>query len=176
MHWKKEQKEGNEHVPFCFIGMLTESPIEQITGIVNQMLESEPGFFCVSVKIKPTQNIKVFLDGDNGLPIEKCVYFNRKLYQLITEAGIYPEGEFSLEVSSPGVGEPLQLHRQYVKNIGRTVEVVFKDDTVKTGTLLAVTDNDILLEQTIGKGKKATTQQVLIPFNNIKTTTVQIKF
>jgi ribosome maturation factor RimP len=68
------------------------------------------------------------------------------------------------------------LHRQYVKNIGRTVEVVFKDDTVKTGTLLAVTDNDILLEQTIGKGKKATTQQVLIPFNNIKTTTVQIKF
>jgi ribosome maturation factor RimP len=68
------------------------------------------------------------------------------------------------------------LHLQYVKNIGRTVKVDFKDDTVKTGTLLAVTDNDILLEQTIGKGKKATTQQVLIPFNNIKTTTVQIKF
>jgi ribosome maturation factor RimP len=53
--------------------MLTESPIEQISGIVNQMLESEPGFFCVSVKIKPTQNKNVYLDGDNGFPIEKCV-------------------------------------------------------------------------------------------------------
>ncbi|RTL54255.1 MAG: ribosome maturation factor [Sphingobacteriales bacterium] len=156
--------------------MSTQTHIEQITSIVNSMLETEPSFFCVAVKIKPTQNIKIFLDGDEGLPIEKCVYFNRKLYQLTTEAGIFPEGEFSLEVSSPGVGEPLKLHRQYVKNIGRNVEVVFTDDTMKGGVLLAVTEQDILLEQTTGKGKKAITQQILIPFTNIKTTTVQIKF
>ncbi|RWZ87439.1 MAG: ribosome maturation factor [Hydrotalea sp. AMD] len=156
--------------------MSTQTHIEQITGIVNSMLETEPSFFCVAVKVKPTQNIKVFLDGDEGLPIEKCVYFNRKLYQLITEAGIFPEGEFSLEVSSPGVGEPLKLHRQYVKNIGRNVEVVFTDDTIKQGVLLAVAEQDILLEHTTGKGKKAITQQILIPFTNIKTTTVQIKF
>ncbi|MBY0348576.1 MAG: ribosome maturation factor [Hydrotalea flava] len=156
--------------------MSTQTHIEQITGIVNSMLETEPSFFCVAVKVKPTQNIKVFLDGDEGLPIEKCVYFNRKLYQLITEAGIFPEGEFSLEVSSPGVGEPLKLHRQYVKNIGRNVEVVFTDDTIKQGVLLAVAEQDILLEHTTGKGKKAITQQILIPFTTIKTTTVQIKF
>jgi ribosome maturation factor RimP len=41
---------------------------------------------------------------------------------------------------------------------------------------VAVTEADILLETTEGKGKKAITQQLLIPFNNIKTTTVQIKF
>ncbi|WP_288071433.1 ribosome maturation factor [Hydrotalea sp.] len=156
--------------------MSTQTHIEQITGIVNSMLETEPSFFCVAVKVKPTQNIKVFLDGDEGLPIEKCVYFNRKLYQLITEAGIFPEGEFSLEVSSPGVGEPLKLHRQYVKNIGRNVEVIFTDDTIKQGVLLAVAEQDILLEHTTGKGKKAITQQILIPFTTIKTTTVQIKF
>jgi ribosome maturation factor RimP len=173
---EKRTMEGNGSVPFCFIGMSTQSQIEQITGIIHAMLETEPSFFCVSVKIKPTQNIKVFLDGDEGIPIEKCVYFNRKLYQLITEVGIFPEGEFSLEVSSPGVDEPLKLHRQYPKNIGRNVEVVFTDDTVKEGVLLAVTEQDILIEQTIGKGKKAKTQQLIIPFANIKTTTVQIKF
>ncbi|WP_298390067.1 ribosome maturation factor [Hydrotalea sp.] len=156
--------------------MSTQTQIEQITGIINVLLATEPAFFCVAVNIKPTQNIKIFLDGDEGLPIEKCVYFNRKLYQHISGAGIFPEGEFSLEVSSPGVSEPLKLHRQYVKNIGRNVEVVFTDNTIKEGVLLAVTEQDILIEQTTGKGKKAITQQILIPFTNIKTTTVQIKF
>jgi ribosome maturation factor RimP len=42
--------------------------------------------------------------------------------------------------------------------------------------LIAVTEADILIETIEGKGKKMFTQQLLIPFNNIKTTTVQIKF
>jgi len=116
------------------------------------------------------------MDGDNGLPIEKCVYFNRKLYKLIEEKAWYPEGDFSLEVSSPGVDEPLQMHRQYVKNIGRNVEIIFNDDTKKEGKLTAVAEADIIIEHTTGKGKKAVTQKLVIPFNNIKTTTVQTKF
>jgi ribosome maturation factor RimP len=79
-------------------------------------------------------------------------------------------------VSSPGVDEPLKLHRQYKKNIGRFVEVVFNDDTKKEGKLLEVADSDIIIEHTEGKGKKAVTQQLVIPIGNIKTTTVQIKF
>ncbi len=140
------------------------------------MLADEPDFFLVSLRIKPTNNIKAFLDGDAGLPIEKCVYFNRKLYKLIEEKGLFPEGDFSLEVSSPGVDEPLQLLRQYKKNIGRNIEVVFKDETKKIGKLIEVADADILLEETSGKGKKAVTQQTIIPFENIKTTIVQIQF
>jgi ribosome maturation factor RimP len=95
---------------------------------------------------------------------------------MIEELGIYPEGEFSLEVSSPGLDEPLQLHRQYVKNIGREIEVLFTDDTRKEGKLLEVAESDIIIEHTEGKGKKAITQQLVIPFTNIKSTTVQIKF
>jgi len=156
--------------------MSNEPELLRIEQLVNQVLADEPAYFCVSVRIKPTNNVKLFLDGDNGITIEKCVQFNRKLYKLIEEAGLYPEGEFSLEVSSPGVEEPLKLQRQYAKNTGREVEVVFTDDTRKTGKLIAVTEADILLEHTEGKGKKAVTQQVLIPFSNIKSTTVQIKF
>ena len=130
----------------------------------------------MSVKIKPTNNIKVFFDGDQGISIEKCVKFNRALYKLIEEKGWYPEGEFSMEISSPGIGEPLLLHRQYLKNVGRDLEVIFTDDSIKIGTLMAVTADDILIQSTEGKGKKAVTQQLLIPFNKIKSTTVQIKF
>ncbi len=49
-------------------------------------------------------------------------------------------------------------------------------DTVKEGNLLEVTEADILIENTTGKGKKLETNQYLIPLENIKTTTVQIKF
>ncbi|MFY8004403.1 MAG: ribosome maturation factor, partial [Chitinophagaceae bacterium] len=142
--------------------------------MVIGLLAAEPSHFLVGIKIKPTNNIKVFIDGDNGLPIEKCVRYNRSLYKLIEEAGFYPEGDFSLEVSSPGIGEPLKMLRQYTKNKGRFVEVVFLDDTKKEGQLIEVTENDILIEQTTGKGKKLETAQFLIPFDNIKSTTVQI--
>jgi ribosome maturation factor RimP len=156
--------------------MVNETHLQEIEKMLNSVLAEEPEYFPVSVKIKPTNNIKVFIDGDNGITIEKCVRFNRSLYKRIEESGMYPEGEFSLEVSSPGLDEPLKMHRQYVKNIGREVEVIFTDDTKKEGKLLAVTEADIIIEHTEGKGKKAVTQQLVIPFNNIKTTTVQIKF
>ena len=70
---------------------------------------------------------------------------------MIEEAAIYPEGDFSLEVSSPGITEPLKLQRQYTKNIGRDVEIVFKDGTTKEGTLLEVAEADIILEHKEGK-------------------------
>jgi ribosome maturation factor RimP len=156
--------------------MATDPQIQQIEQLVEKLLSSETEYFCVQIRIKPTNNIKVFIDGDNGLAIEKCVQLNRKLYKMIEESLLYTDGDFSLEVSSPGVDEPLKMHRQYQKNKGRNVEVVFTDGSKKEGILIEVTEQDIIIEHTEGKGKKAVTQQMLIPFSNIKTTTVQIKF
>lgn len=156
--------------------MAIETQVQQIEQLADQMLAEHPEYFRTNVKIKPTNNVKVFIDGDNGVTIERCVKFNRQLYKLIEETGMYPEGEFSLEVSSPGVGEPLKTHRQYIKNTGREVEVIFMDGAKKEGKLVQVAESDIIIEHTEGKGKKAVTQQLVIPFDNIKSTTVQIKF
>lgn len=150
--------------------------VQQIEEWVNAIIAENESLFIVSVKIKPTNNIKIFVDGDEGLAIDACVRINRKLYKLIEEAAIYPEGDFSLEVSSPGITEPLQLLRQYKKNIGREVEVVLKDSSEKVGTLLEVSEEEIKIEFTEGKGKKAVINQLVIPFSTINTTTVQIKF
>ena len=156
--------------------MSAETSLQKIEQWVIEMLSSQPEYFLVEVKLKPTNNIKLFLDGDNGIPIEKCVYFNRILYKKIDEAGLFPQGDFSLEVSSPGVDKPLQLHRQYKKNIGRNVEVIFNDDSKQEGKLLEAGSKDLIIEQLSGKGKKAEIQQLVIPFSNIKTITVQIHF
>jgi ribosome maturation factor RimP len=156
--------------------MAIETQVQQIEQLVDQMLTDQPEYFRTNVKIKPTNNVKVFIDGDNGVTIERCVKFNRQLYKMIEETGMYPEGEFSLEVSSPGVTEPLQTHRQYIKNTGREVEVIFNDGSKKEGKLVQVAESDIIIEHLEGKGKKAVTQQLVIPFENIKSTTVQVKF
>ena len=132
--------------------------------------------FLVSVKIKPTNNIKIYLDADNGLGIEKCIKINRALYRIMEEMGMYPNGDFSLEVSSPGVDEPLKMLRQYKKNAGREVEVTLNDDTKKEGKLLVVNDDAITIGYTEGKGKKAVSQEIEIPFANIKQTKVKVKF
>lgn len=177
LHLQRKRNVRRERKSFPSLFTMTlETQIQQIEQLVEKLLAEYPEYFLIQVKMKPTNNVKVFIDGDNGLSIEKCVFFNRQLYKQIEESAMYPAGEYSLEVSSPGLDEPLKMHRQYSKNIGRDVEVVFIDGTKKEGKLLQVTEADIIIENTTGKGKKAVTQQVVIPFVNIKSTTVQIKF
>ncbi|RAJ01605.1 ribosome maturation factor RimP [Chitinophaga skermanii] len=154
--------------------MTNETVITAIAQLVEPLLANEPGYFLVEVKIKPTNNIKVFIDADQGASIDKLIAFNRALYPLIEASGIVPADDFSLEVSSPGLDEPLKNQRQYVKNIGRKVEVTLLDGTQKEGVLLAVDDSKLTLEQTIGKKK----EKVQIEINNteIKHTKVCIVF
>ena len=151
-----------------------ETQIETVRRLLEPLLADD--IFLVDIRIKPINNFKIFLDADGGLGIEKCIKINRALYRLMEEMGLYPEGDFSLEVSSPGIDEPLKLHRQYVKNTNRDVEVLLTDETRHEGKLSAVTEEEITLEFTEGKGKKAELKTLAIPFSQIKQTKVLIKF
>ncbi|HEX7905755.1 MAG TPA: ribosome maturation factor [Chitinophagaceae bacterium] len=156
--------------------MSSEAQIQALEKKIEALIAPEPGFFLVELNIKPTNNIKVFIDADQGISIEKLVQLNRKLYKDIEETSFFPSGDFSLEVSSPGLDEPLKLHRQYLKNIGREVEVMMTDGNKKEGKLLTVTEQEITLEEEKGKSKKKEIVQHTIPFDHIKTTRIQVKF
>lgn len=147
--------------------------IEKVTAYLAPLLDGTD-MFIVSIKVKPVNNIKVFLDADSGFSIEKASSTNRRLYAQIDAEQLFPDGDFSLEVSSPGVDEPLVNMRQYMKNVGRTVAVVLKDGTSKTGIMTEATDENIVLEIKVPKQKEPTV--VAIPMAEIKTTTVQITF
>ncbi|MBK7375824.1 MAG: ribosome maturation factor [Chitinophagaceae bacterium] len=154
--------------------MTQDSHIQTVEKLIGPLLQED--VFLVSVKIKPTNNIKIYLDADGGLGIEKCIRINRALYKVMEEKGLFPDGDFSLEVSSPGIDEPLKLLRQYKKNIGRNVEVTTLDEAKKEGRLTGVAEDGIIIEYTTGKGKKAETKQEEISFDNIKQTKVLVKF
>src|SRR5450432_2551411 len=150
--------------------------IKLLEGMVQGLLAGETGYFLVEIRIKPTNNIKIFLDGDNGISIEKCVQVNRGLYKQLEAEGLFPADEFSLEVSSPGLDEPLKLLRQYKKNIGRPVEILLQDGSKKEGRLLEVGEDGIIVEEIRGKNKKKEVINHTFLFDNIKTTKIQVVF
>jgi len=156
--------------------MSTASPLEQIEKFLSGLIEKSGDIFLVEIKITPGNQITVLLDADNGITIEKCTAINKALYKYIEESGFFPDGNFSLEVSSPGVDKPLKLHRQYKKNIGRKLEIELNDDTKLEGTLTHVNEENISVEEKEGKGKKITTKTTTILFNQIKRATVLITF
>ncbi len=173
---EKDLEKGTDTVPFFFAAMANEIQIQEITAMMEQLLKENSECFLVEVRIKPTNNIRIALDADAGISIEKCVAYNRKLYKQLEESGIYPDGNFSLEVSSPGLDEPLKLHRQYIKNIGRAVEVLLNDGTLTEGKMTAADDKEIVVEETKGKNKKKEVVEHHFPFENIKSTKIQIVF
>lgn len=170
--------------------MNTEPLIQFLEEKIQALISAEPDLFLVQIKIKPTNNIKVYIDGDQGVSIEKLVQYNRRLYKQIEEEGLFPNGDFSLEVSSPGLDEPLKMLRQYIKNIGRFVEVVNNEGVNTEGKLVSADEKEIIIEETKarmtgknknkevgqGKGKKQEVVINTIPFEQIKTTKIQIKF
>lgn len=144
--------------------------------MVEQLIASDEDMFLVEVKVKPTNNIKVFIDADSGLPIEKCIQVNRALYKKMEEQAMFPNGDFSLEVSSPGLDEPLKMFRQYKKNIGRNVEIITKDGQHKEGKLIEITEDGIIVEETKGKNKKKEVINHTFLFDHIKTTKIKAVF
>jgi len=156
--------------------MNTDPQIKAIEQKVTELISAEPELFLVEVKVKPTNNIKVYIDGDQGVSIEKLVNYNRKLYKQIEEEAMYPNGDFSLEVSSPGLDEPLKMHRQYQKSIGRFAEITDIEGQKREGKLVGVGEKEIMLEETKGKGKKQEVVTHTISFEQIKSTKIQIKF
>jgi ribosome maturation factor RimP len=170
--------------------MNIEDQIQALEKKMEALINGEPGVFLVEIRIKPTNNVKVFVDADSGVNIDKLVQYNRKLYRDLEENSFFPGGDFSLEISSPGLDEPLKLYRQYLKNIGRYAEVVQNDGIKIEGKLVSATESEIVVEEEKarltgknkknevgqGKNKKKEVIKHIISFDNIKTTIIQIKF
>lgn len=172
--------------------MIAGTPHKTIETYLTTLLQNSEDIFLVEVKIDAANNIKVFADADNGITIEKCVQINRALYKQIEAESLFENGNFSIEVSSPGVDEPLKLMRQYKKNVGRKIETYLIDNSIKQGKLISVNNEEIVIEELQGKGKKIhqamltnngganvspeNNKQTTILFNQIKHTKVLVTF
>ena len=151
---------------------------EKVINLLNNALEENPAMFLIELKFLPDNKIYVEVDGDNGVSLKECIRVSREIEHNLDRE----EEDFSLEVTSPDISNPLKVKRQYTKNINRILEVKLKDNKKVEGTLKTVDENYIALEwkarepKPIGKGKVTVVKKATILFSDILEAKVKIIF
>lgn len=151
---------------------------KRIEELLNEFLENREDLFLVDMKISAGDDITVILDGDNGVTLQDCLDASRAIeFNMDRE-----EHDFSLQVMSAGLSEPMSSPRQYRKNLGREIEVLLNDSSKIEGELAKADDEKITLilryrkPKDIGKGKVDVEEEKEIPYSEIKKALVIIKF
>lgn len=150
----------------------------KIEAHLQAFLEQRTDLFLIDLKISAGADVVVVLDGDQGVSIQDCLDASRAIeFNMDRE-----EHDFSLQVMSAGLSEPLRFPRQFVKNLGRTLRVVLQDDTEVEGELIRAEEAGVVLllsyrrPKTVGKGKEDVEEERAVAYDAIKKAVVLIKF
>jgi ribosome maturation factor RimP len=127
--------------------------------------------FLVDLRVHDNK-YEVYIDGDNGVTVERCREISRYLENQLEENSVVGE-KYTLEISSPGATRPLTMMRQYGKHVGRTLKITLADGAKLKGKLTGIKGEILQIEEKIKK-KGVTTHQV--PFSDIRESVVQISF
>ena len=123
-----------------------------------QPLLTEQNLFLVDVKIAGRGKVEIYADGDEGITISQCAEISRFLEKHLDGSGLVSD-DYMLDVSSPGMSNPLRVPRQYKKRIGRILEIVKADGTEVEAQLVKADDEKISLlpmAKVVKKKKKGT--------------------
>jgi len=151
---------------------------EKVEELLENAMEKNKSLFLIDLKISADNQITVILDGDQGVTVEDCVMVSREIEHNLDRENL----DFSLEVMSAGVSEPLSMPRQYLKNLGRNLKIKKVNGDNIEGELIAADDQGCTLTWTerepkpVGKGKVTVQKEVVLPYQDIKEAKVMITF
>lgn len=150
-----------------------------IEEFLNQNLDSESHFLVkvsISVGKVKESKVQVLMDSDQGITIDECVSYSRKLSKFLEETDPF-EFQYTLEVASPGLDYPLTSDRQFAKNVNRRLQLELKDGKQLEGKLIAFQNSHLQLEvEEKEKGKKATLISHQVPKTEINKAKVIVSF
>ncbi len=130
-------------LPYFFVMLSAE-----LQGSIERLIEEKyPQAFVVHMSFAPGKHsvLRIDVDTDSGITLEECMKISRSVGWMIEEEGLI-SAAYHLEVSSPGVGQPLKLKRQYAANVGRHLAVRTQEGKDLRGKLLEVGETGISLE------------------------------
>jgi ribosome maturation factor RimP len=148
---------------------------KNIIKLVDEAILENQQLFLIDLIISSDNKITVIVDGDDGVPLKECIRISRHIEHNLDRDII----DFSLEVTSPGIVEPLINKRQYKKNLGRTLKITTELEKFE-GQLTNVDENEVVIEwktrepKPIGKGKITVSKRATLPFDDIKQAKVKI--
>ncbi|MFG2593588.1 ribosome maturation factor RimP [Streptomyces sp. NPDC048438] len=118
--------------------------------------------------------LRVIVDSEDGVELDTCAELSRGISQKLDETDAMGEGEYVLEVSSPGADRPLTEHRHYVRATGRLARLTLSEGGELVARILGVDDEGLDLEVPGVKGRKPTSRRVT--FDEIAKARVEIEF
>ncbi|MFY1045264.1 ribosome assembly cofactor RimP [Chryseobacterium sp. GP-SGM7] len=151
---------------------------KNIETLLNDFLQTREDLFLIDLKFSAGDDITVILDGDHGVTVQDCLDASRAIeFNMDRE-----EHDFSLQVMSAGLSEPLSMPRQFQKNIGREIEILLADSSTIEGELAKADEEKITLvlryrkPKEVGKGKVDVEEEKEISYSEIKKALVVLKF
>lgn len=128
-----------------------------ISQIVTPKLDAD-GAYIVELTISTDNRIELVVDHFNGISLEYCIELNRMI-----EAALNRDVEdFELEVASAGIGQPFKVQKQYLKNIGREVELLTTTGIKAKGTLISADENGFTIEYEEKEAVEGKKRKVLV--------------
>ena len=98
---------------------------EQKTEDLLKPIMEEYQFELVDVEyVKEGGNwyLRAYIDKEGGITVDDCELVSRRMSDLLDEQD-YIEESYIFEVSSPGLGRPLKKEKDYVRSMGKELEI-----------------------------------------------------
>ncbi|MFD5077025.1 ribosome maturation factor RimP [Streptomyces sp. NPDC058371] len=118
--------------------------------------------------------LRVVVDSDTGADLDRIADVSRALSAKLDETDAMGEGEYTLEVGTPGAERELKEHRHYVRAVDRLVKFQLAEDDELVARILQVDDDGIDVEVPGVKGRKPTARH--LAFTDIAKARVQVEF
>lgn len=134
--------------------------------------------YLVEVTVNPGNEIKVEIDSDSTVDIDRCVELTRAIEQEFDR----DKEDYELEVGSAGLTSPLRVRRQYEKYIGQEVETLGSDGKKHRGILRSADDGGFTLAEEIKVRKEGAkrpvteTVDVYFRYDDVKYTKYLLQF
>ena len=124
----------------------------KVENYLLPMME-EYGFELVDVeyvKEAGTWYLRAYIDKEGGISVDDCEVVSRRLSDWLDKEDFIEES-YILEVSSPGLGRPLKKEKDFVRSLGKDVEIRLyraKDKRKEfTGALKAFDRDTVTIEE-----------------------------
>ncbi|MFD7816529.1 ribosome maturation factor RimP [Streptomyces sp. NPDC059785] len=118
--------------------------------------------------------LRVVVDSDTGADLDQVADVSRALSAKLDETDAMGEGEYTLEVGTPGAERELKEHRHYAGAVGGGVTYPRADGGELVARILAADDEGLDLEVPGVKGRKATARR--LAYGDIAKARVQVEF
>jgi len=156
---------------------LSKKVTEVVTELAQPIIE-QLGLELVDVEyVKEGKDwfLRVFIDNEAGIDLEQCAAVSERLSEILDEKDPI-ENLYFLDVSSPGAERPLKKEQDFLKAIGKQVNIKtyepIQDEKKFEGKLLAYSSEEVQLELTIKTRKKIIT----IPTQKIASARLAVTF